>query len=703
MINGWIEVKREGIIAKKRVDKSTFTNAITIPKKYIDKFLKEIEKYNLQKGESQEIILLIHNKEFRAIFRYVDMEKRDDVYQINFRKEIKDYLKSKLYKSYKYIFEYNENPNMERPNEYIEFYKTDRPNTLKLKLVTDDNFEFVKSNNDVTMKQEFFSYIEPKGKFSGSKYQKSYKIVLLMSLLKLADDDGKAVYEDVCSDIRDMYLNRHKNGLAAEEMVSDIQREIENLTVNTVKKVMNENSYNVINKKGYIFKENIDTIEYLRFNKNLWNEFTKEDKENLKDILNDKLALYYNFKNLEESERSMEVLEENFVPNKVIDNIYKYMLSKGYTYSIDIIKNFYLSLKAKPFVILYGISGTGKSKLVELFANAIGANKKDGTYNLIPVRPDWSDGSELIGYKNIQSKFQIGIITNIIKEACKNKNKPYFICLDEMNLARVEYYFSDILSIMESRKRIDDEIITDNLIRRELFSDDEEAKNLYGELYIPENLYIIGTVNMDETTFPFSKKVLDRANTIEFNDVNLSFDFDIFENKGQVLNKRYANNLLCSKYVKIIECREKRNIAENVIDELKEINKILQKSEMHFAYRVRDEITYYVIYAVDENIMEFNKALDYEIKQKILPRIQGNSEEIEKCLLDLFIHCTGMNKSNINYDYIEEESLNKMQKYLEQDKENEEELYKNIKYPKSAKKILKMIRRFNKDGFTTFW
>jgi len=108
----------------------------------------------------------------------------------------------------------------------------------------------------------------------------------------------------------------------------------------------------------------------------------------------------------------------------------------------------------------------------------------------------------------------------------KNIDKPYFLCLDEMNLARVEYYFSDILSSMETRNIKDDEIITQRLLSRAQFGKDERAYDKYGDVYIPQNLYIIGTVNMDETTFPFSKKVLDRANTIEFNKVDLKCSFE---------------------------------------------------------------------------------------------------------------------------------------------------------------------------------
>lgn len=898
---GWIEVNGENILGKKLVDKSIFRHGTTLPKDEVYKYFSAISRGHLQRGENEVVTLLADGREFKALFRNVKSDKRDDTYQFLFRKEIKNYIREKLPRSYKYIFKYNEDPNIEKPEEYIEFYKTDKLNTFKVELVADNSYKFNEEENvdnetvvkdNKLLKDNFYKYIGTREESINRNYQKSYKIVLLIALLKLSDFEGKAVYEDICSYIKDIYMERYREGLAAETSDSEIQRGIGNLDINIIRKVMNENPYNVISEKGYILKEYIDGVEYLSFNRELWNELTDEDKEELNDILKYKLNRYYLEKNLENmnsrkyylynitpknsmvwqhcledecaaisyihgldrdatislalniakdinigdkiiayappqqiiavgevikeyyieddeskfvyngididkdkdtrtynqrlgvkwlgvlshplyidqfnqnieeinsrvkgnsafselteegfnnaeklindilwssTSRFLDNMEEaaaakiegtdkleasilkkissmekaNFESKDVIEYIYNYIASKGYEYSIDTIKNLYLSLKTKPFVILYGISGTGKSKLVELFAESIGATREDGTYNLIPVRPDWSDASELIGYRNIESKFQPGILTNIIKEAVKHKEIPYFVCLDEMNLARVEYYFSDILSIMETRDKKDEEIKTDKLIRSELFAGDLEAVESLGDLYIPENLYIIGTVNMDETTFPFSKKVLDRANTIEFNEVNLDYNFD--RETGGLHPKTYSNKLLISQYIKIAQCKEKKNTTKDVIDELKEINKILEKCDMQFAYRVRDEVVFYVIYAIHEEIMNFNKALDYTIKQKILPRIGGSSEEVEKCLLELFIYCSKIDKSTFTSDYIDEDILKKMRKYLEEDKKRTEEDSEEesvCKYPISSEKILKMLWRFNKDGFTTFW
>lgn len=370
--------------------------------------------------------------------------------------------------------------------------------------------------------------------------------------------------------------------------------------------------------------------------------------------------------------------------------IHNYIKSKGFYYSKKLINNFYLSLKTKPFVILSGISGTGKSKLVELFAEAVGANYENKRFKLISVRPDWSDATDLLGYRNIENKFTPGIITETAFEAVQNPDSPYFICLDEMNLARVEYYFSDILSLMETRRINDEgEIITQNLLGKEQFGRDERAFNKYGDIYIPQNLYIIGTVNMDETTFPFSKKVLDRANTIEFNEVDLNYNFEEAEIE-QAVPKKYHNDFFKSDYLKISHCKEEKETAGKVIDKLIEINDILKKYQQHFAYRVRDEIVFYVIYAVKNDLFEFDQAMDYSIVQKILPKIGGSGAEVLDILVELFNKLNGSNHKNNGY--IDEKEIKVMENQGEEGQ-----------YRLTSRKIIYMIRRFTRDGFTTFW
>lgn len=369
--------------------------------------------------------------------------------------------------------------------------------------------------------------------------------------------------------------------------------------------------------------------------------------------------------------------------NKEIDYIHKFIESKGFEYSKDLIKNFYLCLKTKPFVILSGISGTGKSKMVKLFAEALGANSKNNRFKMIPVKPEWSDSTDLLGYRNIEGNFILGIITSIAYSAMKNPKFPYFICLDEMNLARVEYYFSDILSLMETRRKDSNlKIVTEKFFSKEQFGKDKEAFEKYKDIYIPDNLYIIGTVNMDETTFPFSKKVLDRANTIEFNNIDLSYNFEEFS-LNKVEHKIYYNDFLKSDFLKIADCKEYKDIALKTIEELVKINNILKPFNQQFGFRVRDEIVFYIIYALKDNIMDFNKALDYSIVQKILPKISGSDIETLEILIKLF---NLLNNTNLDVN-LEEKDLENI----------------NVFYKLTSEKLKNMIRRFLKDGFTTFW
>ncbi|MDR2994624.1 MAG: DUF3578 domain-containing protein, partial [Bacillus cereus] len=242
--------------------------------------------------------------------------------------------------------------------------------------------------------------------------------------------------------------------------------------------------------------------------------------------------------------------------------------------------------------------------------------------------------------------------------------------LDEMNLARVEYYFSDFLSVIESRKWKDRKIVTSPVLP-------ESITNKH--ITIPSNVYIIGTVNMDETTHPLSKKVLDRANTIEFNTVNLAyFNFlmDVEEKEAEIASSRSLE----TEYLHLKECfKENEDLVRNISTILIEINKILESVGAQVGYRIRDEICFYMAYNEQGKLLSFDEALDYQIYQKILPRLAGSDGRTEEVLKQLYVLC-----ANEEYD-----SGNSDASYA--------------KYPRSANKLSHMLRRFEYDGFTSFW
>ncbi|MGP4076291.1 MrcB family domain-containing protein [Halobacillus sp. K22] len=378
-----------------------------------------------------------------------------------------------------------------------------------------------------------------------------------------------------------------------------------------------------------------------------------------------------------------ERVEENdtdhkieWTDEKIIEHIHSYIKNQGFYYQLEDVKNLFLSLRTKPFVILSGISGTGKTKIIELFSESLGATEENKQFTLIPVRPDWSDGSDMLGYTDIRGVFQEGPLTSVIKEARLHKDHPYFVVLDEMNLARVEYYFSDFLSVMESRKWVDGKVQTLPIM----------SENQAGErLTIPPNLYIIGTVNMDETTHPFSKKVLDRANTIEWNDVHLDTLFFLKEDEGQQEQVNLPNQRVQSEYLRLKDAYSASNkeTVEHVTTELVQINEILKPIQAHVGYRVRDEVCFYTIYS--RYLMAEDEALDFQFYQKILPRLTASHGQAFQVLMNLFTYFT-------NHTYEEGLSSDQIEDILGQ-----------ARFPRSGRKVYEMIRRGDLDGFTSFW
>lgn len=341
-------------------------------------------------------------------------------------------------------------------------------------------------------------------------------------------------------------------------------------------------------------------------------------------------------------------------PVDVTQYIYKYAISRAFRFGISSIRRLLASLKAKPFVILAGNSGTGKSRLVRLFAEASGAAVGNGRFTMIPVRPDWNDSSELLGFFDLAGDFIPGQLIAPLLLAHRNPEKPFFVCLDEMNLARVEHYFSDFLSIIESRRKDGMSITTDPILKESqlqkmkttgLSAPVLEALNhLKGRLQplgLPENLYVVGTVNMDETTQPFSRKVLDRANTIEFNDIDLLQGLDEEVKAADVPPLNLDQSFFRPEFTTLQDLlpahREK---AKQIAQTISELNRDLGLAGFEVGYRVRDEASSFAVYASDAGLSdeEINEAI---VLQKILPRVQGSSPRVEKLLMSLLKRLKG--------------------------------------------------------------
>lgn len=340
------------------------------------------------------------------------------------------------------------------------------------------------------------------------------------------------------------------------------------------------------------------------------------------------------------------------------------------------------AIKSKPFLLLAGISGTGKSRIVRELARACWGvdspeykDHKPKNFKMIQVKPNWHDSSELIGYVSRlgdEPTFIAGDFLKFVVQAWENESTPYFLCLDEMNLAPVEQYFAEYLSVVESRKRNETgKVVTDPILKPEFEKErnGEHAefvpkawyKKLIDELLvdcsdsqkdvlkqqfidegitIPQNLIIVGTVNMDETTFSFSRKVLDRAMTIEMNEVDL---YGGLTSRHEQIGKLNFEDLVGDKVEGVDVYLENQEVCNQAILYLQEINAVLEGTPFKIAYRTRNEFLLYVVnnlpYRKNSQGLEMTqnevvaRALDEITSMKILSRIEGDEEKVKAELL----------------------------------------------------------------------
>ena len=379
--------------------------------------------------------------------------------------------------------------------------------------------------------------------------------------------------------------------------------------------------------------------------------------------------------------------------------------------------HFLAALRTKPFMLLAGISGTGKSRIVRKLAQASitknlqelydpksvekGFNRwelhKPANFELVQVKPNWHNSLEVVGYKsNIGSPhYEFTPFVEFVARAWKHQNIPFFLCLDEMNLAPVEQYFAEFLSAIESRSIENGEYETDPIIKpfsefdtrddngnvTDKLSDrmiaklvgklDTQTKSNIADrfrtkgLTLPKNLLVLGTVNMDETTFSFSRKVLDRAMSIVMNDVEYDKFFTGETENDMVEFNDATKKLIIDRPIRGLEADD--NGAEQVEQYLTAINEVLNDTPFKLGYRAANEALLYVsaAYQFDCSI-DVNTALDEFTLMKILSRIEGDKRSIENLLDDL-------------------------QRVI------------NDSYPASNKKLVQMAKTLQNKQFVSYW
>lgn len=351
--------------------------------------------------------------------------------------------------------------------------------------------------------------------------------------------------------------------------------------------------------------------------------------------------------------------------------------------SNTLLHSYLTAIRTKPFILLAGISGTGKSRIVRKLAQASvtedlqklydpksvekGFNRwqlhKPANFELVQVKPNWHNSLEVIGYKsNIGgSHYEFTPFVEFVVRAWKHQDVPFFLCLDEMNLAPVEQYFAEFLSAIESRSIENGQYETDPIIKPFIeFGEDvctqminhlvgkvDAAKVVPGSieaklverfitkgLTLPQNLLVLGTVNMDETTFSFSRKVLDRAMSIVMNDVEYDKFFTGETENDMAEFDDATKELLIDRPIRGLEAEN--NGAEQVKQYLIAINEVLNDTPFKLGYRAANEALLYVSAAHQfDSSIDVNAALDEFTLMKILSRIEGDKRSIGNLLKDL--------------------------------------------------------------------
>ena len=347
------------------------------------------------------------------------------------------------------------------------------------------------------------------------------------------------------------------------------------------------------------------------------------------------------------------------------------ILSTGLIYSSTLIKRLAFSLMAKPFVILSGLAGSGKTQLALAFAKCLSENIEEQVCT-VSIGADWTNRDPLLGYPNALKSGEYVLpesgVLQLLMQANDNPSKPYFLILDEMNLSVVERYFADFLSAMESGEKI------------KLW--DNEEGNVPKEIELPKNVFIIGTINVDETTYMFSPKVLDRANVIEFKIA--PDEMDKYLGKKVNINLKAGYSACADMAVDFVnKANSQVEKDEKNKDVLLSFFKELKKVNAEFGYRTVNEISRYLHFA--DGDLEDDSAIDTAILQKLLPKLHGSRKKLVPTLTALWDIC--LNNGNTTKIDTETEKLN---------------FQEGFKYPESAEKIKRMYDAVIDNGFTSF-
>ena len=355
----------------------------------------------------------------------------------------------------------------------------------------------------------------------------------------------------------------------------------------------------------------------------------------------------------------------------------------GLTYDLALVKRFVCALLAKPFVVLTGLSGSGKTKLAQAFTQWIALSE---TARIVPVGADWANNEKLLGYPNgLDPNNYILPDTGVLKlmiDANDNPTVPFFLILDEMNLSHVERYFADFLSAMESNGSIK---LYDGKNRTA-----DDGTPVPPTIPFPKNLFVIGTMNVDETTHMFSPKVLDRAQVIEFRvtaeqmadylDKPKKLDMTQVDGKGLQFAQAFLD---LHNTPAELEGNDKKTVS----DALKQFFPTLAELGSEFAFRTASEAKLFCAFARKANL-SVEESVDAAIMQKLLPKLHGSRRRLALPLEAFWEFCRMDGKTESLGDLCKKDAAVKVTDVA--------------KYKVSAEKIKLLYKAAETNGFASY-
>jgi hypothetical protein len=739
-----------GLIGRKRVDLSVFRYGSHIPIPFHEDFAAANGGILLERGETRDIVLLLDGQEYNARLRRYDRKDGGaDTLEINWsnNKILRKLLEESFVQTFQRVSQASTDTNDEDIipeendssdvdiSEYIDFYQTDTPFTYRMELITAPLFSpivglrdylleimqgyvyartnqlfareasmwntFARIDNMVNQIDWLPPTVEVKWSVGKGNWARVPWIAFLDS--RLTDTTQKGIYIAYLfrEDMQGLYLALIQGVTDVVTQPGITQAEGRQLLRQRAESL--RNNFGELKEHGFELDNNINlhsnssfVINY-QYGTIVYRYYLQEDlqyDEALSKDLYQLLQAYQNY--IFTNESAVEDLHTTpFVMEEKVTELIQWISSRGYIYEPWQIAAYVTALKTKPFVILAGVSGTGKSKLPYLVGQATG-----GVTNLLPVRPDWTDSSEVLGYCDIQGKFRPAPVLKWAQEAESQPDKHHVCVMDEMNLARVEHYFAEVLSQIENRRKGDHGgYVSGNLISQSLLEEDKEWEHQA----IPANMAIVGTVNMDESTYGFSRKVLDRAFTIELSEINLARwqteeELNVTNTDLWPIKAWYPRAIKLSELESPTE--EEVQIIERVIEVLTGINSILQPAQLQLGYRSRDEIALFVLHAreIESSFVtqsgEKVDPMDLAILMKVLPRIMGGSSTIRQILMDLLAWAKHGGPSS------ESDTEEIVNQWID---EKRPAVLRGASFPRTAARLCLMWDRLTNEGFTSFW